>query len=50
MNVLQELIHFCITKVVEAVEEENVVMIVMEYAAGRGLFDQVNQENKPEGC
>ena len=34
VNILQELKHPCITKVLDAVEDENMLVIVMEYAAG----------------
>eukprot|EP00092_Neocalanus_flemingeri_P027694 GFUD01030059.1.p1 GENE.GFUD01030059.1~~GFUD01030059.1.p1 ORF type:complete len:517 (+),score=176.52 GFUD01030059.1:90-1640(+) len=41
VSILQDLEHPCITKVLEVVEDENMLIIVMEYAAGGELFDQV---------
>ena len=41
VTILQDLQHPCITKVLEMVEDENKMVIVMEYAAGGELFDQV---------
>ena len=48
MKILQELEHPCITKVIEATDEMNMVVIVMEYAAGGEMFDYVvdNQDRK----
>ena len=40
-KILQELEHPCITKVIEAIDDLNMVVIGMEYAAGREMFDYV---------
>ena len=46
--ILQNLQHPCITKVLEVVEDQNIFVIVMEYAAGGELFYKVvaDHENK----
>ena len=41
VTILQELQHPCITKVLEVLEDENMLVIVMEFAAGGEVFDQV---------
>ena len=46
--ILQNLQHPCITKVLEVVEDHNLFVIVIEYAAGGEMFDQVvaDHDNK----
>ena len=48
VNILQRLQHPCITKVLEmeVVEGKNILMIVMEYAAGGEVFDQVVNDHE----
>ena len=46
VNILQRLQHPCITKVLEVVEDKNILMIVMEYAAGGEVFDQVVNDHE----
>ena len=41
VDILLSLQHPCITKVLDVVEDKEVFVIVMEYAAGGELFDQV---------
>ena len=41
VDILLELEHPCITKVLDVVEDDRLFVIVMEYAAGGELFDQV---------
>ena len=41
VDILLELEHPCITKVLDVVDDEKLFVIVMEYAAGGELFDQV---------
>ena len=46
VNILQRLQHPCITKVLEVVEDKIILMIVMEYAAGGEVFDQVVNDHE----
>jgi len=44
VDILVELEHPCITKVYEVFDENNMFVIVMEYAAGGEVFDEVIKE------
>ena len=45
VDVLRGIKHPCIAEILEVVETEENVSIVMEYAAGGDLFEQVSQDN-----
>ena len=45
VDVLRGIRHPCIAKILEVVETQKNVSIIMEYAAGGDLFEQVSQDN-----
>jgi len=45
VDVLKGIKHPCIAEIVEVVETERNVSIIMEYAAGGDLFEQVSEDN-----
>ena len=45
VDVLKGIKHPCIAEIVEVVETEKNVSIIMEYAAGGDLFEQVSEDN-----
>ena len=45
VDVLRGIKHPCIAEIVEVVETEKNVSIIMEYAAGGDLFEQVSEDN-----
>ena len=46
VDVLDKVDHPCAIKVVEVIETDSLLAIVMEYAAGGELFDQVMKDEK----